>query len=31
MEYTNYAVIWFDGIERCTDNPDEIEEEQEES
>jgi hypothetical protein len=28
MEYTDYGVIWEDGIERCTDNPDETEEEQ---
>lgn len=31
MEYTDYGVIWADCVERCTDNPDETEEEQEES
>lgn len=27
MRYTDYGVIWEDGIERCTDSPDENEEE----
>lgn len=31
MIYTDYGIIWEDGIERCTDNSDETEEEQEES
>ena len=31
MEYTEYGVIWEDGIERCTDAPDETEDKQEES
>lgn len=26
MEYTEYGVVWSDGIERCTDDPDETEE-----
>ena len=28
MEYTDYGVVWVDGIERCTDNPDEKEEQE---
>lgn len=31
MKYTEYGVIWEDGIERCSDAQDETEEEQEES
>lgn len=31
MKYTEYGVIWEDGIERCSDTQDETEEEQEES
>lgn len=31
MKYTDYGVVWVDGIERCTDSHDETEEEQEES
>lgn len=26
MEYSEYSVVWEDGIERCTDNSDETEE-----
>lgn len=29
MEYTDYGVVWADGIERCTDNSDEKEEQEE--
>jgi len=28
MNYTDYGVEWADGIERCTDNSDEIKEEE---
>lgn len=28
MIYTDYGVVWEDGIERCTDSQDETEEEQ---
>ena len=31
MTYTDYGVMWADGIERCTDSPDETEEDREES
>jgi len=31
MEYTEYGVVWQDGIERCTDSPHETEEEQAEA
>ena len=31
MEYTDYGVIWKDGIERCTDSYTENEEDEEEN
>ena len=31
MDYTTYGVVWKDGIERATDNRDEIEEEEDEN
>ncbi len=31
MKYTEYSVVWEDGIERTTDNLSEIEEEEEEN
>lgn len=30
MIYTDYGVIWADGVERCTDARDEVEEEEQE-
>ena len=31
MNYTNYGVVWKDGIERCTDSWDEVEEKEEQA
>lgn len=31
MRYTDYSVIWTDGVERCTDSSTETEENEEEA